>query len=154
MDTNRFAPPKADVEGAHIEAIAAPALWNPNAAANWCLLFTPIFGTWLHMKNWTALQDNERANAARMWLIASIVVVTGVILLSLRPHGVQVPRSINFVLLIAWYFAGARGQVKYVKERFGDDYPRRSWGQPLLLALGAIVLYIVVVTALVFNGIV
>jgi hypothetical protein len=32
MDTNRYAPPKADVERARAATIAAPALWNPNAA--------------------------------------------------------------------------------------------------------------------------
>jgi hypothetical protein len=47
------------------DADAAPALWNPNAAANWSLLFSPMFGAWLHMKNWAALGEPERAAARR-----------------------------------------------------------------------------------------
>lgn len=30
-------------------------LWNPNAAVNWSVLFTPIFGAWIQAKNWKAL---------------------------------------------------------------------------------------------------
>jgi hypothetical protein len=30
-----------------------PALWNPNAAAGWSLLFTPAFGAFLHARNGT-----------------------------------------------------------------------------------------------------
>lgn len=36
---------------------AAIALWNPNAAANWSLLFTPLFGAYLHMLNWRSLGE-------------------------------------------------------------------------------------------------
>ena len=153
MPDNPYAPPRAVVENAPLGTTAAPPLWNPNAAANWCLLFSPVFGTWLHMKNWTALKEAERANAARTWLIASILLVSAMILLSLRPHGFQLPRFVNFILLIAWYFAAARGQARYVKERFGDDYPRRGWGTPLLLAVGALVLVIALGTALVSMGV-
>lgn len=49
MDFNRYAPPVANLE---VEPETSLPLWNPNAAANWCLLFTPSFGSWLHMKNW------------------------------------------------------------------------------------------------------
>ena len=154
MQDNPFSPPKAVVEGAPAEAAIAPPLWNPNAAANWCLLLSPIFGTWLHMKNWTALQETERAASARRWLIASGVLVLATFVLALRPHGVQIPRAVNFVLLIAWYFAAARDQARYVKERFGENYPRRGWAVPLLLGLGAIVGVILFATVLVVAGIV
>jgi predicted amidophosphoribosyltransferase len=28
------------------------AIWNPNAASNWSLVFTPAFGSYLHARNW------------------------------------------------------------------------------------------------------
>ena len=50
MNPNPYAPPTARVDDV-ATGDAAPALWNPNAAANWSLLFSPAFGAWLHMKN-------------------------------------------------------------------------------------------------------
>ena len=78
MDDNRYAPPKAEVEGTALESGAAPTLWNPNAAANWSLLFSPIFGTWLHMLNWRALGEAERAESAKTWLMVSTLLQVGV----------------------------------------------------------------------------
>jgi len=40
---NPYAPPAADLEARELGAV--PALWNPNAAEAWSLLFTPIFGS-------------------------------------------------------------------------------------------------------------
>ena len=32
-----------------------PELWNPNAAACWSIIFNPIFGAWVHARNWKSL---------------------------------------------------------------------------------------------------
>ena len=37
------------------------ALWNPDAAACWSMLFTPLFGTILVIRNWEALGEPKRA---------------------------------------------------------------------------------------------
>ena len=149
MNDNRFAPPKADVDGAAFESAAAPALWNPNAAANWSLLFTPIFGSWLHMLNWRALGETERAESAKTWLLLSALLQVG-----LTFGAVTMPLSgldallwpVTFVLLLAWYFGSARPQARWVRARYGDAYPRKGWWQPLL---GAVVLWIA--TSLAFS---
>ena len=135
MDDNRYAPPKARVEGATSETATAPALWNPNATANWSLLFTPMFGAWLQMRNWTALGEARRAATSRVWLILSAVVLVASAILDL-----SMPRSlyaalttpIEFLNLIAWYFASGRPHAKWVDRRFGSDYPREAWTRPLL----------------------
>jgi uncharacterized membrane protein YidH (DUF202 family) len=148
MEDNRYAPPKAIVDDAPGTTEAAPALWNPNAAASWCLLFTPIFGAWLHMKNWTALGQTAKADSARNWLYASVgllVVSTLIALLAPRVPGV---RLLNFAFLIAWYYASAKEQARYVLGRFGKNYPRRGWGLPILIAIGAIVGYVLVLGVL------
>ena len=147
MQNNPYAPPKAVVEGAPLGAAAAPPLWNPNAAANWCLLFSPMFGAWIQMKNWTALGQTQRAASSRTWLIISTIVVAGSVLLDLL-----LPRStlsalttpIAFLTLIVWYFASGRPHAKWVDQRFGADYPRRGWMQPLLWGLCG---YVVVIAA-------
>jgi hypothetical protein len=143
MASNRYAPPVADVDGGFARE-AAPALWNPNAAANWCLLFTPIFGAWLHMKNWQALGEPGKAASARNWIIASAVLIFGLSLLgAMDPRGplTGLARLGAFVLLIAWYFAGARPQARFVEERFGSDYPRQGWLAPLSIGAVAVVGY-------------
>ena len=50
-------------------------LWNPNAAANWSLLFTPIFGSYLQFRNWQALGKKDEADNARNWFIFSILFI-------------------------------------------------------------------------------
>ena len=149
MDDNRYAPPKAIVDDAPGTVEAAPALWNPNAAASWCLLFTPIFGTWLHMKNWTALGQIAKADAARNWLFASVAVLVTSTLVGLFAPRIPGVRLLNIAFLIAWYYASAKEQVRYVVGRYGTHYPRRGWGVPLLAAVGAIIAYVVVLGVLV-----
>ncbi len=153
MQDNPYAPPKADVEGVPGEAVAAPPLWNPNAAASWSLLFTPIFGTWLHWKNWVALGETKRAATARMWLIASMVfVVASMVLASAEARLAGPVRLVNFAFLIAWYYTGAKPQVASVKERFGDGYPRRGWALPIMIAIGAIIGSLVVIAVAIAMG--
>jgi hypothetical protein len=142
MESNRYAPPRVKVEGVDGAAGDAPALWSANAAACWSLLFTPIFGAWLHMLNWQALGETGRAESARTWAIFSALVLVGLnVGNALLPSGELSTAGwlSDLVLLLAWYFAGARAQVRWIAEHHGDDYPRRAWWQPLL---GAAVLVV------------
>jgi len=130
---NRFAPPTATVEDIDTAQPqdAAPPLWNPNAAANWSLLFSPAFGAWLHMKNWQALGDTKRAASARVWVWVSIACIVLFTFADISKSGAGSGGSSMFlILLLAWYFGSGRGQAKFVKERFGNDYPRKGWGKP------------------------
>lgn len=137
MEDNRYAPPKAIVEDRGDESTVAPPLWNPNAASNWSLLFTPIFGTLLHLRNWEALGEVERARSARWWFWLSVVVVlaawVGAVFTPPRSP-FQLVRFAIFLLLVTWYFASAKSQAKWVASRFDSRYPRRGWTRPLLLA--------------------
>ena len=149
MNTNPYAPPLAAVGEVPSQAVA-PALWNPNAAANWSLLFTPIFGAFLHMKNWQALGETGKARVSRYWVILGAAVFSGFMLLAaVQPQSKGVGsliRSLGFILLLAWYFGSARAQARYVKERFGSQYPRRGWGKPMLAALGVFTIFMVAMT--------
>ena len=144
-------PPKAEVADIAGER-TPPPLWNPNAAANWSLLFSPAFGAFLHMKNWQALGEPNKATSAKVWFVLSLVVLGGFSCASvLGPYSQQQTgsvRIVGFLLLIAWYFAGARGQASYLKTHFGDKYPRRGWSKPLAVAVLALFVFIMVVTVL------
>lgn len=147
MNANPYAPPEAAVSDV-LQLDPAPKLWNPNAAANWSLLFSPAFGAFLHMKNWQALGDTQRAQLNRNWAIASILIIFGAGFLSaLLPESKALDgstRLIGFALLIAWYMTSAKAQAKLVKDRFGSAYPRRGWGLPILAAFGCFAAIVVV----------
>jgi hypothetical protein len=129
--TNPYAAPTARVEDA--PDADAPPLWNPESAGAWSLLLSVIFGAWITMQNWTALGESERASTARVWLIVSVIVF--VLVLFVPGLG-----ALGFPYLIIWYFAQNRPQIKYVKETFGKDYPRRPWTKVVLLTLAGVFL--------------
>ena len=151
MQDNVYAPPKANLEGPFADAGPAPALWNPNAAASWSLLFTPVFGTWLHWRNWLAMGEADRARTARYWFIAAVVVVLATVALSVLLPTISdgVLRAINIGCLIAWFYGGAKPQVLHVRARFGATYPRRGWIVPILAAIGVLAAVILLIAAVV-----
>lgn len=139
--SNPYSPPRAPVDAGLQPVEAAPALWNPNAAASWSILFTPIFGAYLQMKNWQALGEADRAAGSRRWVTGATVF-----LLALMAVGMVLPddptvdrgaRMVGFAFLIAWYYLNGKAQNAYVLARFGKDYPRRGWLKPVFAALGA-----------------
>jgi hypothetical protein len=148
MATNLYAPPKSKVADI-VEGEAAPPLWNPGAAASWSLFFSPAFGAFLHMKNWEALGEPEKAASAKRWIVIYLATLIAFIVAStLLPHNTTIPlilRLSGFGLLLAWYYASGKPQVDFVKVRFGKDYPRRGWAQPILIAVGAIIGFILFV---------
>ena len=153
MSANPYAPPLARVDDV-AQTEAAPSLWNPNAAANWSLLFSPAFGAWLHMKNWRALGESEKAEGSRRWIIISLVLIVGSSLASgLLPElkGLDsASRTFALVLLFSWYFSSGRAQAAYVKQRYGKDYPRKGWTRPLSWAFAALIAIIIAVFVVAF----
>lgn len=151
MATNLYAPPKARVADI-VHGEAAPALWNPGAAASWSLLFTPAFGALLHMKNWQALGESGKAAAARKWIVVYVATIAGLVMAAaFMPYSKAIPallRMSGFALLLGWYYASGKPQVDFVKSRYGREYPRKGWAQPILVGLAAIVGFTFVVGVL------
>ncbi len=140
-----------DPDRAALSALASPPLWNPNAAANWCILFTPAFGAYLHMLNWRALGENDKAAASQRWFYTGVGVLVLYVLMALMAGdkvGDGVSRLIGIIFLLSWYFASAREQARYVKQKFGTDYNRKPWGKALGLAVAALVGYFVLAVIL------
>ena len=142
METNRFAPPRAEVADV-VQGRVAPALWNPSAAARWSILLTPAFGALLQMKNWQALGEPDKAASSKVWVIVNLLALGAIVLASAFLPDTKaldaLSRAATFGLLLAWYFASGRKQSPFVRARFGDSYPRRGWAKPLLLALAAFI---------------
>jgi hypothetical protein len=140
---------------------AAPPrpIWNPNAACNWSVLLSPAFGAYIHALNWMTLNEPQRARSAKVWFHVSLLMTAIVGLLSVVGVDKQTLRYLGVVYLVIWYFANGRSQARYVKERYGKDYPRRPWGKPLLIAIAVfvasiILVFVLVVMALVVAGLV
>jgi uncharacterized membrane protein YfcA len=148
MTANLYAPPKAPVAD-FVQGEAAPALWNPGAAASWSLLFSPAFGAFVHMKNWQALGEPEKAAASKKWAVVYIVTIVGLSVAgAFLPSNKTMPalvRLFGFVLLLSWYFASGKPQLEFVKSRYGKQYPRKGWAQPLLIAVGVLIGAVIVV---------
>jgi hypothetical protein len=149
---NLYAPPKSKLADIGHDGVS-PAIWNPNSAANWSLLFSPAFGAYLHMKNWDALGEPVKASVAKVWVLVTLLALAGIILAAAflpNPRSLDgVSRTVGLVLLLSWYFSSGRSQVEYVKARYGKDYPRRNWAKPLLLGCLALIgffIFIVVVS--------
>ena len=136
MTENLYAPPKSKLADIGYDGVS-PAIWNPNSAANWSLLFSPAFGAYLHMKNWEALGEPVKASAAKVWVLVTLLTLAGITLAAAllpNPRSLDgVSRALGLVLLLSWYFSSGRSQAEYVKSRYGKDYQRRNWGKPLLL---------------------
>lgn len=126
---------------------ATPQLWNPNAAACWSLLFSPIFGAWLHAKNWRALGNEHKAKQSMIWVYCSIIATIAVLLLPL-PDAVS--RGVGIGLLVAWYVSSAKDQIHFVKDNYQSSYLKKGWLKPIGLALATYVLLIAVIFIVVF----
>ena len=126
---------------------AEAAIWNPNAAANWSLIFTPAFGAYLQMLNWRALGESEKAASAQNWFYVGLGMLVVYVLMGLfisDPKAADgAARGLGFLFLLVWYFSSGRAQGKYVKEKFGKTYAKKPWGKALLIGVGAIVGYFV-----------
>lgn len=119
------------------------ALWNPTAAGNWSILFTPAFGAFLQAQNWKALNEPGRAKTSMffVYLTAALIVVAIVSLVT-----PVIPQTINtafgLLLLIAWFFISCKPQMTYVKEQLGDNYIHKKWLAPIGIAITGWVVYV------------
>lgn len=107
-------------------------LWSPDASANWSLLFSIIFGAWLHAKNWEELGEFKKAKKSMLWVYSGItILIVNMIIVELIDKSFF---AIFFWLLLIWYFLCARKQVKYIKDN-NIKYKKRTIYKPLGIAL-------------------
>jgi len=147
-ESNPYAAPAGELREAPFSG-AAPELWNPNAAALWSLLFSPVFGAFLQMRNWQALGEPDKARASWYWVLATIaILLVAVVMAFVLPDAHwfnKITDRSGMIVLLTWYLTNGKLQVAYVKERYGKDYPRKGWGAPLGIAFGAVLALLLLV---------
>ncbi|MDD5598755.1 MAG: hypothetical protein PHV82_12480 [Victivallaceae bacterium] len=114
-----------------------PELWNPNAAALWCLVFSPLFSTWLIQRNWQTLGNKQEAKKGWYWL-AGLLICYWVISFTGYAEKLGLP------IIVIWYLGYGRKQYRYVKDTLQDKYQRKPWGKVLLCGIGVIAILIIV----------
>jgi hypothetical protein len=123
-----------------------PALWNPNAAACWSLVFSPAFGAFLHARNADALGRTSEAKLNRLWFYMSLAYL-GVVVVSffvpLLPDAAFNAAAIG--LLVGWYVSLGTKQIRYVKETWAGGHQRRPWDKPLVVAFAGLVVFMGVI---------
>jgi hypothetical protein len=132
-----YAPPRSRVEEVpEASGADAPALWLPSTTANIALVFPIALCAWLQQRNWEAMGRPVQARRSRLWMIADAVFLAAwLIVPRVNPTVAPLLVPISFVLVIAWYYASAKPQIRYVAATYGKHYPRRNWGPPLLAGL-------------------
>ena len=116
----------------------APALWTPKWLTVASFFLTPAFGSYLVAQNWTAMGESGRAGTSMKWFYGTLAWVAVCVLATPFDLPTRLFWFVSCGVFVAWAVKGADPHRKAVEERYGDDYPRRSWGKPLLAAGGAV----------------
>jgi hypothetical protein len=126
------------------------ALWNPSVAIAWSWLFSPVFGSYIQMRNWQVLDEPDRAARARAWLYLSIGQQLSQFSVPFISHA-----FLKFLIFISpllffavWYFSFAKHQRHYLKNNALEDYTRKSWAKVLTISVIGFVLYVCVATVI------
>jgi len=112
------------------------ALWNPTAITLWSVPFSPLFGAYLHIHNWTALGEPAKADAARRWFNALLIIMVFnglVTAIAERVNAsVNPAHFISILVFVLWYWLAAYPHARAVRTRNGGHYLHRSWNSALL----------------------
>lgn len=106
-------------------------LFNPNPAASWSILLTPIFGAAIIWHNWKTI-GNQKAQQRSLYWAIGLCIPYG--LLYFTEWLVAVDLFLEIGLLLAWYLIECRAQVKYLKSQ-SIPYEKRKWLEPMGRAL-------------------
>lgn len=111
-------------------------LWNPTAAANWSIVFSPIFGAWIHAKNWRELGKEDEAKKSMTFVYSYILLY---VLMLILPIPDALTRIIGIAAIAIWYFSHAKTQIKHVEN--GISYEKKSWTLALLSGIAGMIIF-------------
>src|SRR5436305_469895 len=111
------------------------AAWTPIAwrtTASCCAMPSAWRG-----RPWSAARGDEaRERASMAWVYGGVALLVLYLLIdAVVPPGAggdAAERAIEITYMLAWYFAAARPQAKWVDQAYGSSFERKSWRRPLL----------------------
>ena len=133
------------------ENLTKVALWNPRASFWWSLIFSPIFGAWIHAKNWKVLGNETKAKQAMNWGYSYIAFLLLFIFLPDSDYILRIVYLINIIFLISFYFFMGKSQIKYVIEHHYGTYEKKRFIIPFGIAIASIILYFGLLTVWELN---
>lgn len=120
----------------HTEDTTTPEIWNPTAAILWGIwAFTPIFGTFVVMKNWEALGCQRKAQQTLYWLVGFVAFYFVDIFVYPSASYEIITTMALWSACATWVLFDSAQQVYYVKTHYGSTYRRKSWWPILALGL-------------------
>ena len=128
---------KASVPESEESEQMPPKLWNPKIVANLSVLLTPIFGAYLHAKNWKTLGETQQASNSMKWFwgyIAFFCVFMSAGYVFDGCHSMdcnygaitEIGSVFWWALFLIWRLTSARDQIRYVEEKYSNVYVHRS----------------------------
>ncbi len=125
---------------------APPAIWNPQAAAYWSLIFSPAFGAFLHARNADTMGRVDEAKVNRRWayFLIAYLCFTFITIFVFIPIPEGLWDLVPIGLLFGWYLSVGKKQAMYVRETWQNGYARRAWKEPLLIASGCLIAILIV----------
>jgi DNA-directed RNA polymerase subunit RPC12/RpoP len=139
-----------------LNADAGPrlALWNPNVAAAWSFIFTPVFGSILLSSNYRALGNNRKASGSLVWAFVGVALLLVSIMIQLLFSTPRTDIEVDWrnwasmatavVFFVVWYIAEAQPQQRCIKQRLGGQYTKRSWVRPVSVAVLCMIGFVMV----------
>ncbi len=118
-------------------------LYNPNPAALWSILLTPVFGAAIIWLNWRTLGVRKAQQRSLFWIPGLTVLFALLELTDWIPYNT----SVQIAALVVWYVLECRSQVKFLKEQ-ELQYKKRPWLKPL--GIGFAILLIAIVLSIIF----
>lgn len=114
-------------------------LYNPNAAANWSILLSPVFGSYVLMKNWRTLGNENAAKRSKIWMIALAALIVILSFLDVPAYGSAL------LLLLVWLFCEQKPQIRYIKAHC-PAYQKKKWGKTAGSGIGIYCVSLLVLT--------
>ncbi|MDY6009639.1 MAG: hypothetical protein SPJ12_00605 [Duodenibacillus sp.] len=130
----------------------APKLYNPMFACVLALLFTPMFGGFLHAANWRELGNTQKAELNMSWVRRTFVTFAVYVVAEPFIRDTLIGRylmiALFFGLWLSWLPLGIE-QCRYVARTVGRNYVSARWGKPLMLGTLGWITYTAIAIALI-----
>lgn len=114
-----------------------PKLYNPTAALALSLIFTPMFGAFLHGLNWRELGDDEAAARSMGWVRGTFFSFVLYLVVDPFLQSTVFGRYLLMAMLVgfwlSWAFSLGFKQIRLVRDFVKDRFEPQRLGKAIML---------------------